>query len=246
LVEITEADYKKAIEDAQTSMKESLESTSAEEGSITMNVYVNNRGEIIGRDFSAEESGNKVGNLRFASLNKGDLNEFSLSVTDAEGNKILTGNGTDTKSGDSNDGDINLVFSDPSLSLGLPADISLDIKYEGVRTELKNNRVYSYGTYTFSSPIAMGAELVIENSVTGEVQNCKATVQMGVTPLITFDAKTEYLKDFAIPAISGSEETYEDYESYVSSFDVETFISNLSDKLGVDLQSLMNGFMPNY
>jgi hypothetical protein len=243
LFEVTESEFKDAIDEAQDSLKDSLESEMSDDSSLEMNVYVNDRGEIIGRDFEVEEEGNSLGSFGYMNLGKNNNNEFSLYYEDMDGNKILEGNGTQTKKDDAYTGEIDLEINDPTGEF--PSEIGLEIKYEDVKTEIKNNRYYQYGIYTISSPLAYGLTLVVENNVEDDVQQCKMSVQMGGSPLLTIDTKAKYLEDFTIPSVSENEEIYDftDYETYLSTVDIEAFISNLSEKLGVDLQSLIDNFM---
>jgi hypothetical protein len=243
LFEVSESEFKDAVDEAQDSLKDSLESEMSDDSSLEMNVYVNDRGEIIGRDFEVEEDGNSLGSFGYMNLGKNNSNEFSLYYEDMDGNKILEGNGTQTKKDGAYTGEIELVINDPTGEF--PSEIGLEIEYEDVKTEIKNNRYYQYGTYTISSPLAYGLTLVVENNVEDDVQQCKMSVQMGSSPLLTIDTKAKYLEDFTIPSVSENEEIYDftDYETYLSTVDIEAFISNLSEKLGVDLQSLIDNFM---
>jgi hypothetical protein len=243
LFEVSESEFKDAVDEAQDSLKDSLESEMSDDSSLEMNVYVNDRGEIIGRDFEVEEDGSSLGSFGYMNLGKNSNNEFSLYYEDMDGNKILEGNGTQTKKDDAYTGEIELVINDPTGEF--PSEIGLEIEYEDVKTEIKNNRYYQYGTYTISSPLAYGLTFVVENNVDDDVQQCKMSVQMGSSPLLTIDTKAKYLEDFTIPSVNENEEIYDftDYETYLSTVDIEAFISNLSEKLGVDLQSLIDNFM---
>jgi len=246
IFDVSKSDYKDALDEAAASLKESLEGDTSVEGSLEMTVYVNNRGEIIGRDFIAVEDGSSIGSLGYAKLNKDNYEEFNLYLKDESGTMILDGSGNQTKDGDSYDGSAKFLISVPSSEFS--TDVSLDVEYEDVKTETKDNRMYQYGTYTLSSPQAMGASLVVESDVVDDVQMNKITVQMGVSPLVSLDMKTKYLDDYSIPEISSSEETYDatEYESYLSTIDVEAYIASLSEKLGVDLQTIINNFMPYF
>jgi len=246
LFELSEADYKDAIKEAEDTLKESLEDATSEEGEAKMVVYVNSNAEIIGRDFIIEEAGSTVASMGYANLSKNNYNEFSLYVKDEDDNTVLEGSGNQTKEDDTYDGTVN--FSLNGDALDLPTSIDVDIEYEDVKTVTKDNQLYQYGTYSISSPQAMGGKLVMENDVVDDVQQSKIILQLGSSPLVTLDMKTEYLDDYSIPTITENEVIYDStqYETYMSTLNIETFISNLSDKLGVDLMNLIGNLAPYF
>lgn len=241
LFEITEEEFMTAIEEAKDSLKEAYESDNAVDGSIEMDVYVNSRGEIIGREITAIEDGQSMGSIGYANVSNDDYNEFNFSIKDEKGDAILSGNGNQTKEGDTYGGEVAIEITDSSLEL--PTNISLNIEYDDVKTVTIDDHIYQYGTYTISSPQAMGIQVVIENDVENDVQKSIVNVQMGVSTLFTIATETEYLKDFTFPTISDNDEVYTDYDSYLSSIDIEAFITELSNKLGINLEDLINSFM---
>jgi hypothetical protein len=72
---------------------------------------------------------------------------------------------------------------------------------------------------------------------------------MGTTSLVTFDISTKELDDFKIPKPKADAIYYDaEIESfeYLNTVDIEGYLSNLSDKLGIDLESLFGDLMYMY
>ncbi len=236
MLDMSVSDFKSEIEDAQNNLKDSFGNNTI----VEMDVYVDNKGEIIGRDITAKEDGSNLGVFGYTVLTDSGYNEYKFYYTDEDGNKVINATGSETKTGDTSNGALNLAIKDPSGSL--PSDISVTAKYDDVKIVKKGNLNYTYGTYTISSPQAFGASLVIENKVENDEQLCKLSVMMGSSSLVTIDTKSKYLTDYDIPKMTG-DQVYDmntDMDSYISGIDFNTFIDNLSDKLGADLQWLKN------
>ena len=95
----------------------------------------------------------------------------------------------------------------------------------------------------------MGMEIALEFDVKDDAQLSTLKLNMGKSSLVTLDMSTKYLKDFTIPKPDQNAITYDlltDMDGYVSTIDIEGYISALSDRLGVDLQSLLGNFLPMY
>ncbi|MDF2537877.1 MAG: hypothetical protein K0S76_898 [Herbinix sp.] len=239
VLDITPVDYQAYITEARNNLKDII-SNNTDNNVIEMNVYVNTKGEIIGRDLTMKEDGATVGAFGYSNLNNKEYSEFNLHIEDEDGVTIVSGTGNQRKENGLSSGKMTLEINDPSSEL--MSNVSVDIDYENAKTEFKDNRPYLYGTYTFSSPLAMGIQLVVEMNTANDVQLCKLAVQMGASSLLTIDGKLKFLKDFTIPEVKTGEEIYEfdDIGTYLFNSDIEAFISNLSDKLGVDLQGLLD------
>ncbi len=232
---IDEDDYQDMIDQAEDDLEDFSEDLLEED--IEMLVYVDGDGNIIGREFSMDGSDASIG---YITATKGSETEYKLYVNDDDDNEVINLTGSHTKKDGAYNGSAELEISDPYEEYF--TTISLDIDYEDVKTEKKNNHTYNYGTITISSLDLLGIQVVIENSVKDDIQNNKIEFQMGASPIVTIKSKLEYLKDIDVDEPSDSDEVYdiEDIDSYTDSLDLEGYLSNISEKLGIDLQSLLD------
>lgn len=232
---VAESDYEDAIEDALDSLDDSSDDLLEED--IEMIVYVDSNGAIIGREFSTDSTDTV---FSYSYLTKNSYNEYNLSVNDVNGDSLLDISGSHTKKGETYDGSAEIEISDPS---GYSFDeVNIDVDYSDYRTELKDKHYYQYGTITISSSDLLGIEITSESSVNNNIQNNTLTIQMGGDTLATIDSSAEYLKEYKIEMPSDDAQIYDtsDIDSYASSIDIDAYINKLSDKLGVDLQSVID------
>ena len=67
---------------------------------------------------------------------------------------------------------------------------------------------------------------------------------MGASPLVTVGSTLEYLDDYTVkmPPKDAEAYNYSQIDSYQASIDIEKYIDNLSEKLGVDLKGLLENY----
>lgn len=242
---VTKEDYQKAVTDAEASIQESYNNKTADDNVLTeMVLYVNSQGDIIGRDINMKEKDSSLGSFGYALLSKKNYEEYNIYVKGTDGTTMIRGFGNQTAKDKVYNGKATLELN--NISSSLTGNVSFDLTYSDVRTVWKDKHAYYYGNYSVSSLAMMGIVVLLENSAVEDVQQNKLILQMGNSPLLTVDVKTKYLEDYSIPTLTGTEETYDsaDYKSYLSSLDLDTFITNLSDKLGVNLQNIMDSLAP--
>lgn len=245
LLSMTKEEYQESITSTETNLKENIDSSFPEGSNIEMIVSVDNRGDIIGRDISVKAAGSSLGSVGYLALGKDDTEEFNFYIKDKSSNVLARCFGTKKKVDGSYDGNATLELSDTIPNL--PGSLSFNIAFEDVRTEKKDNQVYQYGTYTLSSVSMFGIVVILQNDVVDDVQQNKLILQMGATSLLTVDAKTKYLKDYTMPALTGNEEVYDltDYSSYLTTLNTEAFLTRLSEQLGINLQDIIGSLVPN-
>ncbi|MBH1940456.1 hypothetical protein I5677_06035 [Mobilitalea sibirica] len=236
MMDVTEEEFQQGIEQAMAQL------SSSEDGndSMEMKVFVDGSGKIIGRDISIIDNEETLSSFGYYFVNKGKEAEYEFFIDDAEGNTMIGAVGNHTKNNDAYDGEVVLEFNDPS-AMGPLSNVSVTIKYEDVKTEMKDKNMFQYGKFTLSSPQMLGMELDLEYDVKDEVQLGSLALRMGSAKLVTLDVTAKYLKDYDIPALSESAEVYDTIEAdrWAATFDTEKFITDLSSKLGVDLETLM-------
>ena len=241
---ITKDEYIKSIEDLEAKLADEMNSSVSDNSTIEMIVYVDSRGMILGRDFNMKENGRNIGSIGYTSLNKDNKDEFRIYLKDGQNNMNIQGYGSQTKENDAYNGKLTLELNNIT---GLPSNVKVDVDYKDVKMVMKDNHIYQYGTYTVSSLAFMGVDLVMENTVEKDIQHSKIIVQMGNEPLVTVDMTSEYLKDFTIPQPSSSDVVYDiaDIGQYTSTIDSQKYIADLSNKLGINVQDVINNFMAN-
>ncbi|MDD3174467.1 MAG: hypothetical protein PHF63_12555 [Herbinix sp.] len=239
--DITEDEYQDAIDDALDELDSSSEDLLDED--LNMVVYVDNNSNIIGREFTIDDSDAVLG---YTFINKGNKDEYNMYAEDDNGNTILDISGSQTKENGAYDGEATIEISDPDEYYF--TDVSIDLDYEDFRTERKNERFYQYGTLNLSSAAFMGIEVTSEYSVENDIQNNKLIFQMGASPLVTIDTTTEYLNDYQVTMLPDDAEVYDisDIEGYEASLNLDDYISKLSEELGVDLQGLIDYYTGGY
>jgi len=154
------------------------------------------------------------------------------------GNQLLQGKGSRKKEEGSYDGTLQVNYNDPASEA--TSNMIFDLAYEDVHTDIRNNRIYQYGTYTLSSLELKGLQIILEDSVTDDIQYNKLIFQMGVSPLITMDARTQFQSDYVVTSIPDTAEVYDEVQidQYQSTFKTETYLNSLSDKFNVDVSVL--------
>ena len=239
MFEMTKAEYQKSISDMKAEVEASDNTLPSE--SIQMLVYVDSFGNIIGRELGAKDS---LASFGYTSLINDSYQEFNVYLKDEVGNKLFNAVGSQTNKQETYNGTITIDLSVPSSEL--LSNLSFDIKYEDVRSEKKDNRILNYGTYTLSSLDLMGLQIIMENSVADDIQYNKTILQMGAATLVTIDTKVDYLEDFdaVIPPTSAEIYDVTQAESYIASLNLDAYIATLSEKLGIDLQTILNLYLP--
>jgi len=234
---LTKEEYQDAIDNEITQMKDSTDTTS--DGSIQMLVYVDNNGTIIGREIDVDDSDSAFG---YTLLSKKDYNEYNVFAKDDTGASIFDLTGDQTNDNGTYDGQAVMSISGTDQ---FSSAFSLDISYDNLHTEKKNDIPYQYGTVTISSLELMGLQVTLDYDVKDDIQTNQMVFQLGADSLVTVDSKIEYLKDYEITSPASDAEVYDittESDSYMATADIDAYLAVLSDKLGVDLQSLFNTY----
>lgn len=231
---LEEEGYKAYIDD-------SLEELEAEDNTIfydnlEMQVFVDNKGKIIGRTFSIEGESNVIG---YTYLEDSDYSEYEVFVKDDEIDYLVL-SGSQTIKNDAYTGSASATVNTGAYG----TTVSVDISYDDLKTVKKNNYAYQYGSINISSIDLFGAQLLINFDEKDNHQLSEIIVQMGAEPLVTLTTDSEYLSNYkaSVPAEGATIYDINDVDSYYSTIDLEAFITSLSDKLGIDIQSLINSF----
>ncbi len=228
-------------EDYQDYIDDSLDNLEDEDNTILyddfeMQVYVDNKGKIIGRTFSVEGESDVIG---YTYLEDSNYSEYEVFVKDDEIDYLVL-SGSQTVKNDAYTGSASATVNTGEYG----APVSVDISYDDLKTVKKNNYAYQYGSINISSIDLFGAQILINFDEKDNHQLSEIVVQMGAEPLVTLTTDAEYLNNYeaSVPAEGATIYDINDVDSYTSTIDLEAFITSLSDKLGIDVQSLINSF----
>ncbi len=238
----TRDEYHKALEDIRDDLSSRADADN-KNAKVIMKVYVNNKGDIIGREIESviqDKTDSKLGMFRINKENKGC---YEFYIIDNNGSKLVSVEGSHTKSNNAYSGGADISFDGKEAG-----KISIYVEYEDVKREKQRNMTYLYGTISLTTPRLPGTEIQLKLDAEDKVQKADLLFNMGSTSLITLSTTTERLEDFKLPLPDSSARVYEseEAESFSDSFDVDGYIDNLSDKLGVDLRLIAELFMSSY
>ena len=237
---VSEDQYVEGLEMISMELENGL--SGSMDGEIVMEVYVNGDGKIIGRNIEVFSDGASEGVLSYGIATKGKNSEYEFYVEDSSKTKLIEVTGGHSKEKEAYTGEAEITLYGEDFAMG---SMSFTIDYENLRSEAKGNQVYSYGKISLSSILLMGMEFSIEYDVVDGVQHSKLSVGMGGTSIVGLDVSAKPLKDFTFPKIDGSAVIFDSYDisGYEATMNLEQFISDLSDKLGVDLNTLIENLM---
>lgn len=231
---ITPDQYRDYLDNARTK----LENSRNQLEDLTMMVYVDDWGRILGRSITSEDSVATVGYTVL--LHKSDV-EYNFYLTDDTGTTVVNVTGNQTGKGDLKDGKAVFTVTDPTDNT---STVSFDISYEDCYTKRIDNQTYQYGNITFSSLDLKGIQVLMELSTEENIQLCDMDVRMGAESLATVNVRTEYLKDYKVSLPPEDAQLYDltQTQEYLSTFQVGDYLDDLSGKFGVDLKSLLGLF----
>ena len=211
---------------------------------LVMEVFVDGSGNVLGFDTTVKDSDELVAKFGYTSLEQNNKGQYKFHITDPASSNGLEVSGSHTINNGAYTGSASVEFIGSEFS-----GMSFNIKYNDVKSEFKNNRIYSYGKINISSFMMMGFEITIEHDVKDSAQLSNISLNMGSSPLVTLESSTKYLDNYKVPKPDSTSDVYDtitEIDAYSSSIDTDKFISDLSDKLGVDLENLFGNFIPYY
>lgn len=234
-------DYQYEINNALEDLKSYMTNLDDEE-LVVIDLFVNSDGKKLGYNLTFKEHGENHLKLGYSNIEKNNKGEYEFYLTDTYSQNGLKASGNHTIRNGAYTGSAVIDILDNHNS-----NMSFTIKYDDIRYATKNNRLYSYGKINLSSFMMMGMEIKIEFDVEGTQQLINVYLNMGNSPLVTLETSTKYLDNYKLPEPDSNAEVYDmitDIDAYSSTMNVEGFISDLSDRLGVDLESLIGVFFP--
>jgi hypothetical protein len=238
----TEDEYASSLDSALQEYTAEKDTMTTSKESILMNVYVDNTGRIMGREFVSNDAdvsnglgyyithtGNKIGFKAYVS-------EGDVDIIDFSGNGTYSGSGFNGKS--------TLSYSEYSDSYGDYTTYKFDIAMENAKID--SEKGYVNGKFTLTSDLLMGAEVSLQCTGDDKQQEYLFSVLYGNMEAATVDivGKKGTYEEFEYP--TDSDEVYDamtDIDSYSATMDIEGFTSKLQSVTGIDLNSLISNLL---
>lgn len=242
LFDMTKEEYQSEIDKAIVDAKNNLDSLPQDKELMVMKVYVGGDGKILGRNIEIIEDNKTTSTLGFFNVEENNKGAYEFYINNSDESDIQI-KGSHTKEDGAYTGALTFEVTDETG----PTEFTLE--YDGLKLVPSKDRMNIYGSISLSSYAMMGMKLVIEHDVKDDAQLADIILKMGKSSLVTLETSTKYLEDFTIPQPDKNAEVYDmltETDGYALTMDIDGYISSLSDKLGVDLQSLLGYFMPMY
>lgn len=144
-------------------------------------------------------------------------------------------------------GDVVAVMNVYVDSKGVIKGRSFDIEFKDIKTENKDKGYCSGEINLNLSALDMG-NIAVNLSSDGKSQEISTEINVGGTKYANVTLKYSDNKPEGIPAFNGAEKVYNyssdgaELQQYIAEADMEGFLKGISDVIGIDLNSLMNGY----
>lgn len=240
----TKAQYKTAI-NAVLSYLESSYASNLDEP-LDMIVWVNNKGEIIGRELTFASDGNSI-HTGIVSNKKSSKLGYKVWFTADDIEFILfEGNGVVK----------NKAFSGESKLSFTPNNINVydfDVTYKDLKFVNKNKGYYN-GNIVITCDMLPTYSIKLLAEAQKDSQKLDLSLLNGKSKILSLvsNTKEKEFKDFDLPAKKDTYDMATDFESYLSKADLKGFLENIQTVLNIEelnniLSSLIYGmdFKPN-
>lgn len=242
----TKEEYAQLITDTLANLESNKETLLASTETMSMNVYVDKTGKIMGRDFTTSDT-EYLTSLGYYVTTKGSDIGFTswFSEDDVD---VLAFTGKANYKDSKYSGTANLTVSEYSDVYEDYTTYSFDTAFENVG--LVKDKGYINGKFTVTSDALAGMELIFDFVGDQSQQQIIFNLIYGGMETVTVDMtfKEGVYQDFELP--SDSDEIYDglnDYTSYLAAADVEGFLSKLEATLGIeDLGSYIDSIISSY
>lgn len=222
-----EAAYYEEFQDALQETIDQLEDSELSECTIRMYVWVNNKGEIVGRKLSMTMEGETQDLLTFQCPREGDAYAVRILLGDEENSdgEYLAIEGDGTISGDKADGDLTLFVGEEEI---LRVDIA------GYDTK-KADDGYLSGSFTFSTTVEEELQnyaLQIDLEQGEDTGSAVLTILSNDAALASLDITTAMTDSYDVSVPDSADlcdmSDYDEMEAYEENADVEGLLEKLS------------------
>lgn len=252
---ITNVD-KDSYEDFTSSMSDAIEELEGKKDTMNdsktefaMDVYVNEDGTIIGRDITATNDDDSTIKLRSHMPQKGSKFGYLFDVS-VDDTTMVTITGDGTRKGDKLNGNFKLGVDsahNPLPNYITDTDDIVDIELTDFDLDaLKDG--YTNGSITIKSnsvAALSGYSIKLDMKGSKSKSSCILSIEAAGESLakITMDSGKGSAPDVNKPSDSDTKYDVSDstqMQSYTSEIDIQSFLSDLQTKTGLDLSSLMS------
>lgn len=209
------------------------EDGTGKEAVLTMNVYVDDKGNITGRDFSFEDNSEKINTLSFGYKTAKKDSDIGFDAWFTENGKDdfnLSGKVNAAETGVS--GDITFTYNDPYSER--PEDIH--IKLEDVKYTADGVGGYLNGSFKLTGDSLSGLSIGAEYSGNTEQQTMKMDFDQSGEKLLSLIVKAKSIPyvDFKLP--SKSAQIYDaetQITEYLSTADLNGYLKGINSNINV-------------
>lgn len=217
---------KSELKQINTELKNIANTKNNQQNNFIMHVWVNHKGNIIGREFVADST--KIGYQKVVEGTKMGVNAW-ISENSIDTVRI---NGTLTlkTAGISGDIHINSKLTDVE-----PFQITLSMK--NAKYKYKDGYSSINGDFTFSSKNNSAIKVLVKTSGTGKKQTISADIMQGTVSLATIQLDSAVIpyQKFNMPSKSAKVYHLEtEMDSYLESSDLTGFLKKINEKIEID------------
>lgn len=235
---LAENEYNEAIETAINDLKAN-EATLTNEPMLSMILYVDGNGNIMGREFNAIDDSNT--SFGYTTTKNGTDIGFDVWFKENDTNVFqITADGTTNKDGFTGDSVIAVNYYDEFY--GETTATKLNVALENVKME--NN--YLDGKFTLTADALLGMEIVAEFKAADKQQDMNLKMMAGGVETMGFQLTSKEVPFKEVKMPSSDEQVFDmtnEMESYMGTADLEGFMTNIQNVLGEDFGPLFEGLL---
>lgn len=213
--------------DTLDSLIEDLNESSdySDEDFIEIDIYVDNTGNVIGRNLDFYTANTNSESLGYKFVKKDDKENYEFYLDDSTAGTKLSGKGSHTIDKRAYSGELVIDIITSGGTTTIPY-ASISLEYKDVELDKINDNLYLNGEFTLSSPL-LPVKLILQLGGEDTIRHSEFIIRMGSSNLITLDIKSEELTDFEFPEIPKNADIYEDIDDYLETIDLSGLLSEL-------------------
>lgn len=235
---LAEGEYNEAIDTAINDLK-TKEATLTGETMFNMILYVDGKGNIMGREFTAIDGANT--SLGYSTTKNGANMGFDVWYKEDDSSVFeITASGTTNKDGFTGDSVIAINYYDEFYGETTTTNLNVALK----NVKMKNN--YLDGKFTLTSDTLLGMEFVAEFKAADKQQDMNLKMMAGGIETMGFQLTSKEVPFKEVKMPSSDEQVFDminEMESYMGTADLEGFMTNIQNVLGEDFGPLFEGLL---
>lgn len=227
---ITAEEYTEGLKTVLSDLQTNKENFLALENNLIMTVWVDNKGQVMGREFSIDIDGIPRAFGYRTTKNKSDVSfELWLKMASIE---VISIKSDGKQTGATYDGDMSITFNDPSTSTSNVTNIAIkDLDFSNYMDG------GSKGKFSITNS-ALGI-FALDVAFSGDKERQKITFDFvqGTTNLVSLNMAyvLQKFEDFTAPDTSESYDVNTEMDAYINSSDLEGFIKEINEKIDLKI-----------